>query len=187
MKTVIRYAVYAFAIALACVVLGFRFSYDAAHTFQDNVVTFTGNLLLNVVAEFIGLAVGGIFAALIAKELGKKKLEELAQKLARLIGNLRLGGTISREAARDCVVCAVHIISEDSLNKVRSKESIAIAEKPCVICDLDYEIETITGKGTRCKNCHLDGSVWDSAELEDALRTSLSSAQPIQPGKSEEI
>jgi hypothetical protein len=170
MRTVIRYAGYAFGIAIICAILSFNFSYDTTHTLGDNLISFSGNLLLNVVAEFIGLAVGGIIAVLIAKELAKRKLKELAPDLVRLVGHLRMGGTISRDAARDSVICAVHIISEDSLERVRSKEPGAIAGKPCVICDLDYETEATQGKGVRCKNCHLDGSVWDSKQLEEALQ-----------------
>src|ERR1051325_11086717 len=105
MRTVIRYAIYAFVIGLACAILSFALLYGTTYPSRDNLVSFFGNLLLNVVAEFLGLAVGGIFAALIAKRLAKKKLEELAPYLVRLIGQLRIGGTISKEAARDSVVC----------------------------------------------------------------------------------
>ena len=169
MRTVMRYAGYALAISVACAILGFIFSYDTSHGFKNNLVSFFGNLLLNVVAECLGLAVGGIFAALIAKELAKKKLEELAPALVRLIGHLRIGGTISGEAARDCVICAVQIISEDSLDKVRSTEPGTIAGKKCLVCDLIYEIKPIEGKGERCKHCQLDSKVWDNEKLEEAL------------------
>lgn len=169
MRTVIRYAAYALAIGIVCAVLAFIFSYDANQSFKNNLISFSGNLLLNVVAEFLGLAVGGIFAALIAKELAKQKLEELAPFLVRLIGHLRIGGTINDEAARDCVICAVQIISEDSLDKVRSKEPGTIAGKKCVICDLVYETKSIEGKGVLCKHCNLDSKVWDNKKLEEAL------------------
>lgn len=170
MRTVIRYAVYALAIGIACAILSFIFLYGTAYPSRDNLVSFFGNLLLNIVAEFLGLAVGGIFAALIAKELAKKKLAELAPNLVRLIGHLRIGETISKEAARDSVICAVHIISEDSLDELRSKGSGSIAGQKCLICNLNYEIESVTGKGVRCKHCKLEAKVWENKELEEALQ-----------------
>ena len=166
METVVRYAKYALGIGAFCAILSLSFLYNTNQSFLDNLIPFSGNLLLNVVAEFLGLAVGGVFTALIAKELAKKKLKDLAPDLLRLIGNLRIGGTISEEAARDCVICAVHVISEDSLASVRSNEPAVVAGEKCVICSLRYETEE---NGARCKHCHLDGNVWGSDELKEAL------------------
>ena len=169
MRTVIQYGIYALLIGVACAILSFTFLYIAPPWLGSNLASFLGNLFLNISAGFVTLAAGFIFAALIATGLANKKLENFAPDLVRLIGNLRIGGTINEYAARDCVICAVHIMSEGSLDKVRSKESGAAADQPCVICNLAYETETIPGKGVRCKHCHLDGRVWGSKELEKAL------------------
>lgn len=169
MWTVIRYGIYAVVVGVICAILSFTFLYNAPHWLGNNLASFLGNLFLNIGAGFVTLAAGIIFATLIAKGLAKKKLKDFAPDLVRLIGNLRIAGTINEYAARDCVICAVHVISEGSLDNVRSKESGAIADKPCVICNLNYGTEPIPGKGVRCKHCHLDGRVWESKELEGAL------------------
>jgi hypothetical protein len=170
MNTIIKFV--AVAILIAIVLIFISFFLLNWNELGGKLPDFLGNLLLNIVAEFVGLAVGLIFAAIIAKELAKNKLKELAPKLVRLIGHLRAGKTINREAARECVKCVVEIISDDSLEMLHSKIGKSTpANELCTICDLKYETE-LTSKGIACTYCKLEGSAWDNSDLKEAIKNS---------------
>jgi hypothetical protein len=122
---------------------------------------FWGNLLLNLFAEFFGLAVGIFFAAIIARRLANEKLAELAPEILRLVAQLKKHNTINGEAARSCVICAVNFLSEDNLKNERDSTLNLPLKIKCPVCKEDAETEPIHSGGRRCRHCKLQSGVWN--------------------------
>jgi hypothetical protein len=78
---------------------------------------FSSDLLLHIVAEFLGIALGIAIPLMIASKLIDEKLNILARSIVELIAQLRIEKKISPQAARSYVKCAVKLISVDHLKK----------------------------------------------------------------------
>jgi hypothetical protein len=114
--------------------------------------------LSNVAAESLGLGIGFMFAAWAAR----RKLAELAPSLVEFIAQLRKDGTIQGPGARKAVVCAVKLISEESLTEMRS--DVVPIDNTCLVCEL--KVNT----ADRCPHCHLSKAIWDSEELKKIIK-----------------
>jgi hypothetical protein len=131
----------------------------------DKGRAFWSNLLVNVVAGLLGLALGIVLTILIASRLAAEKLNEVADRLVRLVEQLREDKLLSQDAARRAVVFAVGLISESSLRQRREEGPISDGSgtTACKVCAL--EAETLGNAETlRCRYCHLPGAVWKSTE-----------------------
>jgi hypothetical protein len=145
-------ALYAtFALALAVALASKSFVLMRSADWYD----FESNLLLNVVAEFVGFSFGIVAAAHLATRAAQKKVDELAEPVLALIRHLREGGTISPPAARAAVVTTVKIISEKAAPRTGG---IADSTEICSVCALGCKLTT----RNRCRDCGLPGRFWSS-------------------------
>lgn len=119
---------------------------------------FIANLLLNVVAEFLSVAAGLLFAVWLGSRVASAKLSIFAQPLLGLIQQLREDKKISQLAARKGVIVTVSLLSEGIPPGSRLPDS---SERKCRICGLKSNAETYRGR-LRCKDCKLPGEVWAS-------------------------
>jgi hypothetical protein len=133
----------------------------AGHDFQTD-------LLINLSAGFVGMALGAIGAAMIGVYLAKNKLRQLSAPLLRLIQRLRIENTIGKHAARCSVVFAVSALSEKN---VSIDGGPTRPDGACPVCALDVD-RTLT----RCQECGLPTEVWNDRYLlqthEEDLRNS---------------
>lgn len=150
MRWAIRYSVVATGSAL--VLLGLSYWQLGASSRAE----FAGNVLLNVTAEFVGAAVGLLLAFRLASKIAAEKLLDLSPSLLRLVKRLREGNTITGEAARECVICAVRFLSDDHIVKLRTGAVPADPVK-CDVCGLSAEINK---QGATCSRCGLSAVVW---------------------------
>lgn len=159
MSIITRYSIYVTSAAVLALIISRALT-------DDSRSAFFSNFFLNLVAEFLGWAVGGVLAAVVASRLAAKKLADFAPDLVRLIAELRKGKTISEKAARQGVICAVGLLSENSLREARTiNKSILITEVKCLVCDLNAETDRNPDGNRRCPHCHLTGDVWDREQL----------------------
>lgn len=121
---------------------------------------FTGNLLVNVCAGLIVLALGLGVTARFASALAGRKLDELAPRLLRPLRELRTAGAISGATARSCVISAVALIAAEHLQNSRWLDARATGTKLCGLCGLDAET-TGTGAAAQCAHCGLQGAAWN--------------------------
>lgn len=164
MHVTIPYAVV--LIVAACFVAAWSFRLQSSGGDQ-----FWGNLLLNLVAELAGIALGVVITLHLASKLAQKKLDTLALTMVHLIGQLRKDRTVSGEAARDLVVCGVALISEESLQPERSGKALAGATEECGVCGLSAETFSDGAGEVRCQHCKLRGAVWRGAVRQGAEPT----------------
>lgn len=129
--------------------------------------SFAGNLLLNVVAECLGFAGGAVIALWVAKELTERKLREVAPHLVRVIRQLREDATISDRAARECVSCAVHILSEKPFRAERQPSAVSPHPVPCGVCALKFDADLSVTQRVQCLRCGLPDSIWSEEVLSD--------------------
>ena len=159
MRTILRYSSYVVITAIIALVISYALS-------KDNLSEFISNFFLNLVAEFLGIAIGGVLAAFIAYKLATDKLDKLAPDLVALIAQLRKGRTINEKAARQCVICTVSFISEESLLQARdTAASISITTLKCPVCELDADVVRSADGHRHCTHYHLQGNVWNRKEL----------------------
>ena len=125
---------------------------------------FLANVLLNVVAEFIGLSVGLVTAIYIANHVAREKLSQFGEPIIAFIQQLREEGKLSPHATRKSVMATVSIISDGTLKAVRHPDDAS--EQKCRICSLSSEVELVRGTA-RCKNCRLPGKSW-AAQSEES-------------------
>jgi drug/metabolite transporter (DMT)-like permease len=117
------------------------------------------SLFLNIAAGLLCLALGSLLALKIASRSASAKLELLAKPLVNLIAELRLGETITPQAARCAVICTVGLISENHLRKLRVGKGEA--EEKCAVCGLDT---TMDEDKTGCGHCGLRDHLWHIGE-----------------------
>ena len=115
------------------------------------------DLLLNIIAEIIGISIGTVITIVIASYAAGSKLKELTQPIIDLITQLRIECKISKKTARNCVKCAVKIIGEDTLYEVNPSLSILTKERECSVCGLEAEM---TRDESSCKYCFLHVKNW---------------------------
>jgi hypothetical protein len=149
-KLVIYGLIAVIVLALILGIVSFKLSGDNG----DQV--FWSNLLLNIVAELFGLALGILIPLIIVSKLAGQRLDRLARPLVELIAELRTHNAISATAARNCVICAVRLLSEDHLKQKSISLSIAYKKDNCEVCAL--RIDTLPDK--RCEHCGLLDHVW---------------------------
>lgn len=120
--------------------------------------TFWSNVLLNLVAEFLGFTLGILLPLIIAAWFAEDKIKPIVQLIARL----RSEKIITPLTARGCVMCAAKLISEEKLKK---DSSLSLLSKPdsCAVCSLTID----TRSDNRCQHCGLKDHVW-KIEVESA-------------------
>jgi hypothetical protein len=153
MKLMLPYAIV--ALVVAAVLAGVSFMMTAPRV---GPTEFEANLLLNVVAEFIGFGVGIVAAGHLAARATQKKIDELGKPLVQLIRQLRVDGTITSEAARAAVQAVFSVISEKAIGSARIG-GIDDAADNCAVCALECKVAG-TGENKRCRLCHLPGKIW---------------------------
>jgi hypothetical protein len=126
-----------------------------------NLDNLWSNFLLNFATEIIGLAIGTMLAFWLASRFAKEKLKELALPIIEIITELRERGKISEKGARNCVICAVNILSEDSFYIEKPQLSILTNDESCKVCNLKAKT---TSDKLSCKYCHLHISDWRKAK-----------------------
>lgn len=119
---------------------------------------FVSNLALNIAAELLGVLITLSGVVLYAVLAARKKFESLATPIAELVAQLRSDGTLSPEAARRSMVCAVKLITPENITKKASKanEPLGLSHRPCDVCALP----TTVGKGRPCKDCGVEDYIW---------------------------
>ena len=116
------------------------------------------NLMLNIAAESLGIALT-LLLSLVAIRAARKRFGNVAAPLTQLIKTLRSDRTISPQAARKTVVCAVALLSDEGFLKARGATSRA--HETCDICSLKVIVDTDT-KGARCSFCKLPKEIWNT-------------------------
>ena len=146
----------------ALVFLLFAATIFAAASFYlaDDATTiwaFLSNLFLNVVAEFVGIALGIVIPLWVAVRYADKRLEDLMKPIAEFIAQLRAEERISPEAARRGMVCAVRIISQEH-KSLSSNNAFSLDYQPqsCDVCSLAIKL----GDDKECDYCHLKEHIW---------------------------
>ena len=147
MKTITPYALVAAFIAIIFAGISYCLTDDPMKT------QFLANLLLNIVAEFVGISLGLIIVTLVAK----KKLKETAPDVVRLILLLRKNGNIKPEVARAAVVAFVSLIDEEAVP--RGNKSCPNSMAQCTVCDQASDTHEKSGS-KKCNHCGLPGEVW---------------------------
>ena len=119
---------------------------------------FASNLILNISSELVGALITLSGAIIYAAFTARKKFESLATPIAELVAQLRCDGSLSPEAARRSMVCAVMLITPENIAKQATKanEPIGIRSRSCDVCALP----TTVGKGRPCKDCGVEDYIW---------------------------
>jgi hypothetical protein len=118
---------------------------------------FISNLMLNIVAELIGvcLAVSGVI--ILTLLYARKKFEGVATPIAGLVAQLRAEGVISAEAARRSMVCAVKVITPESMSQRENNQyHLGLKHRPCDVCSLPTTVD----EGIPCRFCKLEKHIW---------------------------
>jgi hypothetical protein len=108
----------------------------------------------NVAAEFLLI---GLSLPVVAWFAGRK-FAETGPYVVKLIAQLRKDKKIEPHSARRAVICAVSLISEDSLGTIRSDNANS-TNQTCLVCYLPVTSEK------KCPYCLLSKGIWDSDEL----------------------
>lgn len=146
--------------SIGVMVLGAMLLLYAWHVEQSH--PFALNWLVNLGAGFLGMGATTLVATATGWLLARRKLNNVAVPILRLIQELRFKSQISPEAARRAVVCVVNLMPEGSMSssKLRRKES---ALQKCPVCFLDIDPGTDLRK--QCSFCLLPGAVWNYEDL----------------------
>ena len=119
--------------------------------------TFWSNTGLNLAVEFMGIGIGLGIPLVILGINAKKEFENTATQVAELVAQLRAEGTISKEAARKSIVCAVNVIPKEHISRdANNRFSTRFEESYCDVCDLKIRI----GTDKKCDFCQLEKHVW---------------------------
>jgi hypothetical protein len=119
---------------------------------------FVSNLTLNIAAELLGVLITLSGVVIYAVFAARKKFESLATPIAELVAQLRCDGTLSPEAARRSMVCAVRLITPENITKkaTPANEPLGLTNRPCDVCALP----TTVGRGRPCKDCGVEDYIW---------------------------
>jgi uncharacterized membrane protein len=120
---------------------------------------FTKDVLVNLAAGFFEIGIGTALAVGLTSLVTRSKFEELARPTLRLIQSLRISGRLADHAARNSVVFAVALLSENNVSK-RLQRDVGKDNDRCPICTMD-----VTNESERCFHCHLPKAVWNDAEF----------------------
>jgi hypothetical protein len=157
MRLVNRYLVYVAIFALVCLIVSLFLLKEKEHVLGG--ADFWGNLLLNLSVELLGLILTTVVGVKIATMIARERLNKPARRFLKLLAHLRIGKTISGEAARQSVRCVVSVISEEHL---LPKHTLSLKRKEvnCGVCALT--VQTIPDKKgqDQCEHCGLVGDVW---------------------------
>ena len=147
------------AVAAVAVVVAALLAFVSFSLGRDGAGEFISSLLLNIVAEAVGVGA----TALIGLWIARKMLRDVAPALVNVIRRLREGGTISDKAAQAMVVLSVQLLFQDALTEERDT-SIAgeRVHKSCSVCSLPYVTEPTKNSVHRCAHCKLPGVYWRS-------------------------
>jgi hypothetical protein len=132
-------------------------SHNLVETLGPKESPFWADLYLNLVPEFIGVALGILIPLSILAWYADKQLEELVTPVLRLIKRLRVEKKISPEVARYATACAVKIISEEHFGGKVIDTSPIPSEINCDVCSMK-----VLKQPPRCKYCNLKRHVWRS-------------------------
>lgn len=147
-------------------VLGILLGIGSFILLAANKDSFAGNLLLNIVAECVGFAGGAAIGVWVAVSLAEDKLTRVAPHLVRLIRQLREDDTITGQAARECVGCAVLALSEKPFRDWRDAAPGSHYPTPCGVCALTFEADS-AADGVRCLRCGLPAETWSDELFAD--------------------
>ena len=136
MKLITRLATLSIALAAILATLSYYLAPPAGEGRE-----FAANLLVNVVAEFIGLSVGLIVGVKIAVYVAQQKVNELAEPILRLVQQLRKDKTITPKSARKAVIATVSIISDGTFDSSRTSHAQSNVELECRVCGLESKVE----------------------------------------------
>ncbi len=155
MRTVVICILSLFTISMALIAFSAQFG--------EGLGSFSQNLLLNLVAEILGVALGIGLGVVVAIALARQKFGKIAKDLMVLVARFRSDENISPEAARQCVVCAVGLLAENGFLEART-----LGRKPaevlCGVCSLPAKTQVNNGK-TLCLYCRLPDGLWDESKF----------------------
>lgn len=120
---------------------------------------FWNSILLNLAAEFVGVAIGIGLTIAIATAFAKKKFREIAVPFSDLVARLRMDGSISPRAARRSVIFGVRLLAEDGFGKARDSGKPS-ANSTCGICSFRASTKDFGGGRKLCSYCKLPDGVW---------------------------